>query len=269
MKKLILKFLNNIGYQLITADQFNDLWRSRGKLPEVLTEHYYLSRKSGLSDLPATIPAKTGESLERLIGTSPYEGLSIYNALLQTKVEPGDICEFGIAQGATSRLIASVILEHALSKNLILIDSFQGLSAPTAEDELKDDIFKLGSINKYAGSMAYESAEVLKRLKEISFPESRVRIIPGFIEESIKRYEYPQSVSFAYVDFDLYQPIKTALDYLKNTLSAGGIIIVDDYDFFSTGAKKAVDLFVEENNESFQLQIPDKELGHFCILSRV
>lgn len=50
------------------------------------------------------------------------------------------------------------------------------------------------------------------------------------------------------MDFDFYNPIKVALDFLHRVTPIGAIIIVDDYDFFSTGAKKAANEFVEERN---------------------
>ena len=46
---------------------------------------------------------------------------------------------------------------------------------------------------------------------------------------------------------------------------------MDDYDFFSTGVKTAVDEFVAEKNSSarrYECTIPDRGLGCFAILTR-
>ncbi len=64
----------------------------------------------------------------------------------------GDVCEFGVAQGATSALIANEI--RGTEKDLWLFDSFEGLPKPTDHDILIDDIFNLGSIDRYQGTMA-------------------------------------------------------------------------------------------------------------------
>lgn len=241
----------------------------QGKLREVILEHHFLSRNRYLNDLPESLSTEIIESLLRLEGTSPFEALSILNALHSAKRVNGDICEFGIAQGSTSRLIASFIMEQQTEKKLVLIDSFQGLSTPTAEDKLKDDIFDLGSMKNYAGSMAFDSGIALSKLRSIAFPQKFLQIIPGFIQDSIKSGQFPELVSFGYVDFDLYEPIKIALDYLYDATQVGAKIIVDDYDFFSTGAKTAVDEFLARHPSSFSIQIPEKALGHFCVLTRI
>ena len=79
-----------------------------------------------------------------LIGTSPIEGLNILDSLKKTSILEGDVCEFGVAQGKTSKLIASFLKKN--NKKLYLFDSFSGLPKPSAEDQLKDDIFKLKDI---------------------------------------------------------------------------------------------------------------------------
>ncbi len=46
--------------------------------------------------------------------------------------------------------------------------------------------------------MASEVDRVTKRLKEISFPFNRVKIVPGFIEETIKFHNLPTKICFTY-----------------------------------------------------------------------
>ncbi len=178
----------------------------------------------------------------------------------------GDICEFGVAQGATSALMANEV--RTTDKNIWLFDSFEGLPRPTEKDVLKDDIFNLGSMEAYAGTMSFKADMVKRRLRDIDFPFSKVRIVPGFIEETIKHPNLPEKVAFAYVDFDFYEPILIALQFLDNTLQQGGFIIVDDYDFFSTGAKTAVEEFLSTRNETYAMSLPIKSAGHFCILEK-
>ena len=86
---------------------------------------------------------------------------------------------------------------------------------------------------------------VSAKLKDIDFPQSRTKIIPGFIDETIKSFNLPKKVCFAYVDFDFYEPIRTALNFLDTVLTINGFIMIDDYGFFSAGAKDAVDEFVD------------------------
>ncbi len=210
---------------------------------------------------------KRGEVMKKLLGTPPSEAYFLIKFIAETEFIPGDICEFGVAQGITSQLIATEIQDS--EKKFHLFDSFEGLPKPTAGDTLKNDIFHLGSIEAYTGTMSVPEFSVINKLKKINFPKERYHIHKGFIEELInKRENFPNSVSFAYVDFDFYEPIKIALNFLDQVMQLGSIIVVDDYDFFSTGAKKAVDEFVDLHKTEYDLTIPDKGFGHFAILKK-
>jgi O-methyltransferase len=207
--------------------------------------------------------------LTNLIGTPVCEALYIVAYLHKSLDLSGDVCEFGVAQGATSALLANEVC--ATDKRLWLFDSFKGLGKPSEKDVLIDDIFSLGSIDKYEGTMAYRVEEVKSRLKDISFPESRTKIVDGFIEETINRAELPDNVCFAYIDFDFYNPISVALQFLNDHLSPGGFVIVDDYGFFSAGAKGAVDEFLMEHRGEYEIAFPYKFASRttpFCILHK-
>lgn len=134
---------------------------------------------------------------------------------------------------------------------------------------LINDIFNLGSIEKYEGTMACPMDMVKTKLEKISFPPSSVKIIPGFIEQTLSQpNNFPEKVCFAYVDFDFYQPILTVLKVLHKHLSADGFVVVDDYNWFSSGAKTAVDEFLDEFRQNYQFIEPYKFAGHFCILQK-
>lgn len=234
------------------------------KYPELVREFHDALRDRLFPGLPSCEgrPAL----LARLLGTGISEAMYLLDQLHASLSEPGDVVEFGIAQGATSALIANEI--RPTTKTLWLYDTFAGLPRPHAKDQLKDDIFGLGSIARYEGEMRCEQAEVQTRLAAIGFLESRVRLCPGLVEQTLLPGQGPSTVSFAYIDFDFYAPIKHALEYLDTHLAEGGRIVVDDYDFFSTGAKTAVDEFVAERKGRYRLELPRPFAGHFCMLSR-
>jgi len=207
------------------------------------------------------------ELLANLTGTSVLEGIYVVAHLARCREVDGDVCEFGVAQGCTSALMGHVIRDTA--KRLWLFDSFDGLPRPTPEDELKDDIFQLGSIEAYAGTMATPADVVRNRLAEIGFPNARANIVPGFVEDTTKGTHLPRAVCFAYVDLDFYSGIATALGFLDGVLGPSGVVVVDDYDYFSTGVKKAVDEFVAGRGDSYRLTFPIEAAGRFCILQRI
>jgi O-methyltransferase len=210
--------------------------------------------------------------LARLLGTPPSEAFFIIHALARCKNLHGDVCEFGVAQGETSALIANEIAQST-DKTLHLFDSFEGLPKPTQKDQLKDDIFALGSMEAYAGTMSCPEDMVRARLEAVSFPPQRYVIHKGFIEQLIHNDKHlPDAVCFAYVDFDFYEPIKITLEYLHKVMPAGAMIVVDDYNYFSTGAKSAVDEFVAEQGSrsvTYECLVPDIRYGYFAVLTKL
>jgi hypothetical protein len=206
------------------------------------------------------------ELMVQLFGTDLSEALHLVWHLNRVLNLEGDVCEFGVAQGATSALIANEIRET--DKNLWLFDSFEGLPKPSDRDILIDDIFNLGSIEKYQGTMASGQEQVIGRLNSINFPLDRVKVVAGFIEKTAKYAGLPDRVCFAYVDFDFYEPIMIALDILDSRLPVGGIVMVDDYGFFSEGAKTAVDEFVAARELRYEKQPSPEWAGKFCVLRR-
>ena len=190
--------------------------------------------------------------LKDLKGTSLVESLNIIESVILTLYVPGDVCEFGVAQGKTSKIISYLIKNT--KKKIYLYDSFEGLPKPTNKDKLKDDIFNLGNIESYEGKMSHNENKVINELKSIKFDLNRVEINKGFFnQENIRSFRFPNTISFAYIDFDFYQPTIDVLNEVQNKLSIGSIIIIDDYDFFSTGVKTAVDEWYLNKEDLFKL----------------
>ena len=260
MKKVIKRLIARTGYKIERIGNPNPL---ASKFEELVKEHYGAYRDLKFANLPELDPTVI-ELITCLDGTQVSEAIYILSALEEIKGIEGDICEFGIAQGYTSALLAHSIRKS--EKEIWLFDSFQGLPAPTEKDKLKDDIFNLKSLDAYQGTMKHSMESVLGNLAKINFPKKRIHIVDGFIEKTILNAETPNCVAFAYVDFDFYFPIKTALDFLNKVLAKNGVIIVDDYDFFSEGAKLAVDEFYERNRHEYSLELPLPSAGHFAIL---
>lgn len=264
-KKAIKVALNKLGYSVNEGERvvpYKEFYVDRYQQTLREMEAIY-SKQFGL-----TLPERANriDLMTDLLGTLPSEAFHILYHLQKAMIKPGDICEFGVAQGTTSAIMANEISDT--NKRIWLFDSFKGLPMPTAKDELKDDIYNLGSMAAYAGTMACGLEMVTERLQKIAFPFERVKVVPGFIEETIKLKNLPEQVCFAYVDFDFYEPIKIALHFLDKVLSQGGYVVVDDYDWFSTGAKTAVDEFMNETQERYSLYVPEKALGCFAILHK-
>jgi hypothetical protein len=127
-------------------------------------------------------------------------------------------------------------------------------------------------MSAYAGRMACPEKMVRANLKAALFPPKRYVVHKGFFDQVLREgANLPKEISFAYLDFDFYEPIKIALDFIDHKTTVGSIIIVDDYDFFSTGVKVAVDEFLEIKNSDtliYDCLVPNSCYGHFAVLTR-
>ncbi|WP_158292457.1 TylF/MycF/NovP-related O-methyltransferase [Paracraurococcus ruber] len=225
-----------------------------------------LYRRFVFPDLPRD--PKRAEILHNLHGTTVGEGVHIVHYLHRSLAVPGDVCEFGCNEGATSRLLAHEILPEA-ARRLWLFDSFEGLPAPTEKDRLIDDIAGYGSMDAYQGDMRAHEDQVRDKLALVPFPAERTRIVKGWIDQTLATPDVPAQVAFAYVDFDFYEPIRLALEFLDRTMPPGGHVVVDDYGFFSEGAQLAVDEFVAARGGRWVRHMPEPAAGKFCTLERL
>lgn len=274
IKNIIRRILGYLGYTIKKSDKIVPKEKKGVIIPSENYKQLLLAYEDLLNKSEQNLFLDQNKLRIKLLasmaGTQPPEAYSIIKSLLRTKAIIGDVCEFGVADGRTSALIANEI-SHS-NKILHLFDSFKGLPPPTKFDILKDDIFSLGNIEAYTGKMSYSEEKVLERLRLISFPSNRYVVHKGFIEKIIKNdKQLPLLVSFAYVDFDFYEPITIALKFLHSVTPKGAIIIIDDYDWFSTGVKTAVDEFLQKTNldqNSYKIFIPDKKVGHYIILTK-
>jgi O-methyltransferase len=268
LKQAINNFFLTFGYKIVRAD-YDKRSSVFNNFLNMISAYEYLFNKFRCHDMIQANRMRA-EIAARLLGTPPSEAFFIIEAIAKTNSIEGAVCEFGVAQGETSALIANEIRKS--NKIFHLFDSFEGLPKPTVKDQLKDDIFKLGSMEAYEGTMNCNERLVTQRLKDISFDSERSVIHKGFIEKIIHEdRRLPEKVSFAYIDFDFYEPILITLNFLHEVTPEGGIFIVDDYDFFSTGVKTAVDEFINDKNKlknCYDIEIPDKKLGSFAILSK-
>jgi hypothetical protein len=132
----------------------------------------------------------------------------------------GDIAEFGVFEGWWVNSLWEYSEALDLHRNIYGFDSFQGLSKP--HPELDSDYWKEGM---YACSPDKVSANV----KAAERP--RIKLIPGFFEDSLATREAQAIASFCYarIDCDIYEPALQCLRYLGPRLSSGAILVFDDW----------------------------------------
>ena len=170
----------------------------------------------------------------------------ILENLENTKDISGDVVEFGCYMGDTSVKMAEVMQDWP-DKWLWLYDSFEGLPEKTAEDKSGDGwAFRPGELKANAVSVA-------SKFKKLSLPEPV--IMKAWFNELDANEDLPKQISFALLDGDYYESIKTSLNLVASKLSRGGKIIVHDYrNSALPGSAKAVNEFLA-NNPDYKLRL--------------
>ncbi len=171
--------------------------------------------------------------------TDPNRVLNFFQLIMAAnKLPEGDYIELGSHRGFSSRVINRFMDS---SQTLYLLDTFEGF------DERDINIEKTKHDTQWtAGSFAPTTVDrVGLYVGDGSFPNN-LKIIKGWFPESFKGLENI-SWRFVHIDFDLYDPIKSALRTLWGPLLPGGVMLIHDYGSYGfPGARKAVDEFCEE-----------------------
>lgn len=156
----------------------------------------------------------------------------------------GAIAECGVFRGDFT-----IVIDRVFSNKIMyLFDSFEGFSQSDIKQDLtiKND---RGESDKFK-----ETSEefVLERLHN----KSNKKIIKkGYFPDSFDLIN--EKFSFVSIDFNLYKPVKDALDIFYKNLEKGGYILVSDYSApFYEGSKKAVDEWCRVNEKNI-IPIPD------------
>jgi len=144
------------------------------------------------------------QSFDRLV--------NIAHLLMQTADVPGDVAEFGCHSGKTA-----LFMEAITDKFLWLYDNFSGLPEPGPNDLNKQPFIKGG---------LRANIEDVKRAFMLS--ATKQPFITHKPIEALTLDDLPDSISFAHVDLDLYDPTLAALKLIWPKVSLGGVVIVDD-----------------------------------------
>jgi len=166
---------------------------------------------------------------------------------------PGDIVECGVWRGGS--MMAAIMALQTMGvndRNLHLFDTFQGMTEPREIDlsfrgEAASDLLQKHCKDERAAIWAYAPLEkVMANLIALGYDDKKIHFVKGRIEDTIPD-NAPQSISLLRLDTDWYESTFHELTHLYPRLSAGGVLIIDDYGHWQ-GARKATDEYILKNN---------------------
>lgn len=203
------------------------------------------------SDLPAeALKLISRIRSENLTYLSDRKLVSLASTCLQVEHAglPGILLEAGCALGGSAILIASL---KSPARPLFIYDVF-GMIPPPTKDDTSDvhERYRLiveGKSKGIGGDKYYGYEEDLYQVVEsnlarfgIDCQERSVSLIKGLVQETMT---IDQSVAFAHVDVDWYDPVMACLQRVFPKLVPGGSIVLDDYHDWG-GCRKAADEYL-------------------------
>lgn len=203
--------------------------------------------------------------------TSPERIFALCEAVryVQEREIAGSFVECGTWRGGSMIAAAQTLMNLGeQNREFYLFDTFEGMSAPTAEDKRYDgcdaQILLNESDKAQADSLwcAASLDEVKKNLQSTNYDAAKMHFIKGKVEDTIPQHA-PETIALLRLDTDWYESTKHEMEHLFPRLSPGGILILDDYGFWQ-GAREAVDEYLQKHKVHLLLNRID-ETGRITI----
>lgn len=148
---------------------------------------------------------------------------------------PGSFWECGVYKGGTASLLVTMLRDHAASKKMHLFDTFHGMP----QTDSQRDLHKKGDF----------SDTTLAEVKANVDGAETAFFHCGLIPDTFAGLE-SETIAFAHIDVDIYEAHVSCLHFIYPRLSAGGIMVFDDYGSPTCpGARLAVDEFFIDKPE--------------------
>ena len=211
---------------------------------------------------PLVIPSDFDDETNQIIHavrefsmTSPECIFALVNALRYTVAHDieGDFVECGVWRGGSAMAAAMVLKKLGQDhRHLYLYDTFEGMSAPTADDvsfdgQVAESKFKERRLSADSSDWCRSPIdEVRTNLASTGYPQDRVHFLKGKVEDTIPGEMPVGPISILRLDTDWYESTRHEMVHLYPRLVKGGVLILDDYGHWE-GARKAVDEYIEEH----------------------
>ncbi len=159
-----------------------------------------------------------------------------YNLALEAQSIDGCFVECGV--GAGTQLMAMALTWTR--KDIIGFDSFEGIPLASEHDETQPGIGEFTPIENRlvsSGVTVHSVDNVLSNFAMFEVGCPTLRLIKGWFQNTLPKFQ-PVPIALLRLDGDLYESTLTCLQYLYPMVTAGGIVIIDDYAL--PGCEKAV-----------------------------
>lgn len=139
--------------------------------------------------------------------------------------------ECGVLRGFTALMLAKVAghrNQEFDGAGFHLVDSFEGLSAPTAGDQIGIERLPNGEDRPVFPHQAGHLAASLEQVRSVFTDFPNTDFHKGWIPDVFAGLPETEW-SFVHIDVDLYEPTKACIEYFLPRLAPGGVIVNDDF----------------------------------------
>ena len=159
------------------------------------------------------------------------------------KIE-GAIVECGVYRGGCMMAVAITLQELNEKRPLYLFDTFSGM--PQSGENDRDFVGRDAETYRPDDNQwCYAKRdEVEQNMLATGYDMKLVHLVQGMVEDTIPG-KAPEQIALLRLDTDFYESTYHELVHLYPRLMPGGILIIDDYGYWS-GCREAVDQYFRE-----------------------
>jgi Macrocin-O-methyltransferase (TylF) len=179
-------------------------------------------------------------------------------AAIERRNIPGVFIECGCALGGSAIVIASA---KRIERKFLIYDVFGTIPAPSTNDgadvHTRYNLIRSGQARGIGGDTYYGYRsdlidEVARNFAEQGYPieYNNIALVKGLYQSSL---HVSEQVAFAHIDCDWYESVLICLTEIVPHLSAGGALVIDDYNFWS-GCRRAVDDYFSNQQSGFEFE---------------
>lgn len=151
----------------------------------------------------------------------------LFEKILNVK---GSIVECGVYKGSSLMFFAELSAAYepyALSREIIGFDTFSGFPEPNTKDGGYAEVNGLADVNLATIEKSVKLFDANRPIGHVP----KVKLVKGDATQTIPKYfsDNPHIiVALLYLDFDIYEPTKVALDIILPRMPKGAIIAFDE-----------------------------------------
>lgn len=187
--------------------------------------------------------------------------LALYEIFKRVVDVKGSVVECGVNEGfglMTWAKLSAILEPVNLTRRIYGFDTFQGFPSVSKEDRSqtsehvkKGDLYADSHDELVALLQTYDSTRFLGHVQKVKMIKGdATKTIPAFVEENPHVL-----VSLLFMDFDLYEPTKVALETFIPRMPSGAIVAFDELDNpLWPGETRAMLEFMNKSGRRFKLE---------------